>query len=590
MANLQIEQRTVGLAVAIFGIAGMILSQLIESNAIVQQLVMPSCIAAFFAGASLIADHKAVAFGLLVLAGAAYIGYFVVYSHYAIRLFQFPFDYDQGEGFELMDTILLSQGRSPYRDNDVYPFYSSNYPPVFHVALVPLVWLFGPSYWIGRLVSYLGTLMTAMAIGWGAKRISRRTWLAILCGLTYLASNFLYHVGPLFRQHPFMVMFETLAVILLAHTLDQERDAGTKFPARLFIVLALLSLAGYTKQLAYATAIAVFLYLLLTQPRRAIRWGIPFTAIIVLIFAGLVWLTDGEWLTATVTANVNPFVPGQTIALYTRWFTLHLIITLAAIAGTIIYGQQWRNGNRKDSIELYLVWFWVTALNSVTAGKWGAGESYFLTTIAASCILTAYTFDRWLEWSINKSRSAQLTVATLIPLLFLWQADKFFHMPTHTPALKLVAAALGKPTETMIAPQTSCSDPLPDEPIPFVDSAFTLVGRPPTEEDTNAGIHIAHLISQAGDSPAFSEEAGFNLFLGRDVVTNPTQLLNLYNNDAVDLSAMEQALADKQFDSVVLRAQFYPPPILHQIGQNYDKKHFVQMNGFVYCIFEAKPD
>ena len=71
---------------------------------------------------------------LIALALAAFIGYFVIYNMYAYALFKFPFDYDQGEGFELVDTLLFSQGRWPYRSNDSYPFYSSNYPPVFHLA------------------------------------------------------------------------------------------------------------------------------------------------------------------------------------------------------------------------------------------------------------------------------------------------------------------------------------------------------------------------------------------------------------------------------------------------------------------------
>ena len=79
---------------------------------------------------------------LIGLALLAFVGYFIVYGIYAWQLFKFPFDYDQGEGFELVDTLLFSQGEWPYRDNNSYPFYSSNYPPLFHVIIVPLVWLF----------------------------------------------------------------------------------------------------------------------------------------------------------------------------------------------------------------------------------------------------------------------------------------------------------------------------------------------------------------------------------------------------------------------------------------------------------------
>ncbi|MCB0014121.1 MAG: hypothetical protein KDE34_19550, partial [Anaerolineales bacterium] len=119
-------------------------------------------------------------YSLIGLALVAFLGYFVIYNMYAFALFQFPFDYDQGEGYELLDTVLFSQGEGPYRDSNEYPFYSSNYPPVFHLAAVPLVWLFGPHYWTGRLVSYLGTLINALAIGYAVQRTGRRWWLSLL--------------------------------------------------------------------------------------------------------------------------------------------------------------------------------------------------------------------------------------------------------------------------------------------------------------------------------------------------------------------------------------------------------------------------
>ena len=143
---------------------------------------------------------------------------FAVYVAYAANLIAFPFDYDQGEGFELVDTILFSEGRFPYLDTNVYPFYSSNYPPLFHVIAAPFVWLFGDAYWYGRLLGFLGTLATAAAIGYAVYLDGgKNKWIAALSGLAFLASNTVYHIGPLFRQHMTMVMFETLAVVVLAH-------------------------------------------------------------------------------------------------------------------------------------------------------------------------------------------------------------------------------------------------------------------------------------------------------------------------------------------------------------------------------------
>lgn len=518
---------------------------------------------------------------LIGLALAAYLGYFLVYSIYAVRLFQFPFDYDQGEGYELVDTILLSRGQWPYRDISTYPFYSSNYPPVYHLVTVPLVWLFGPHYWTGRVVAFAGTLITALAIAYAVFRCGRKKWLASLSGLAFLASNYIYHVGPLFRQHLFMVMLETLAVVLLAGVIAGEEESGRRNRRGLLSVMLLLLLAGYTKQLAYATVAAVFIFLFLRQPRRAILWAIPFAAITGLIFAALNAATDGHWLTNTVTANLNPFLPEQALGLFRQWFRLHIVLTLVAIAMTLyqLYFER---------LSIYAVWFAVTAVNSITAGKWGAGESYFATTIAASCILTGIAFSRALDWSRQKPRGWNVALATLVPLLFLFQADRLFHVPTDVPLLRSAAEFLGKPTEVYIAPQTSCSAPRDPVPVPYVDSAGAgLLGRPPNAEDTAAGVTISEYILQ-GETAAFSEEAGFNLYAGRDVVTNPTQLLNLYENGEVDLTEMTTMLDRKVFDTVILRAQFYPLPVLDVIGQRYQTTDLIAMNGFVYCIMKPR--
>lgn len=516
---------------------------------------------------------------LVALAVVIYAGYFIIYGHYALSLFRFPFDYDQGEGFELMDTVLFSQGQWPYRDNDSYPFYSSNYPPLYHLAVVPLVWLFGPQYWTGRLVAFVGTLITSAAIGYAVQREGKRWWLSLLAALAFLASNYVYHVGPLFRQHMFMVMFETLAVVLLTVVIDREERSGRTNNKGLLVVMLLLLFAGYTKQLAYATVMAVFLFLFLRQTRRAILWAIPFAAVTSLIFLLINIATDGHWLTNTVTANVNPYIPAQGIGLFRQWFQLHIVITVAAVA-LAAYQLYF------ERLSAYAIWFLIAAGNGLTAGKWGAGESYFATAIAGSCILAGLLFGRGLDWSRKRSTLAHAATLALVATLFIVQADKLFHMPTDSTVTRTVAAALGKPVQTEIALQTSCSDPQPPITVPYVDSAGVgLVGRPPSRRDREAGLEIAEHVRQ-GSTAAFSEEAGFNFRAGRDIVTNPTQLLNLYNNNQVDLTEMIDMLDRQQFDTVIYRAQFYPPPILEIIGQRYQTTKLVEMNGFVYCILE----
>ena len=521
------------------------------------------------------------AYILVAVVLLVFIGYLIIYLIYASALFQFPFDYDQGEGFELVDTLMFSRGEWPYQDNDTYPFYSSNYPPVYHLVIVPLVWLFGPQFWTGRVISFIGTLISASVIGYAVHREGKRWWLSVLAGLSFLASNYVYHVGPLFRQHMFMVMFEVIAVVLLTIVVDGEEKEGKQNNRGLLAVMILLLLAGYTKQLAYATVAAVFLFLFLRQTKRAIVWALGFAAVTATIFMLIDLSTGGQWLTNTVTANVNPFIPGQTVGLLKQWFNLHTVILIGA-AAMALYQLYY------ERLSVYAIWFIVASVNGLTAGKWGAGESYFATAIAAACILAGLAFNRLLNYTEKRGSRWYAFSIIAIALLLLVQANKVFHMPTHTPTLQAIASALGKETTTSISPQTSCSADLPPEPIPYVDSAGVgLIGRPPNEEDTKAGLLIADLIA-SGKTAAFSEEAGFGLFLGRDIVTNPTQLLNLYNNGQVDLTEMLAMLENQAFDTVVFRAQFYPPPVLEVIGRQYETTELVKMNGFVYCILRPR--
>jgi hypothetical protein len=343
----------------------------------------------------------------------------------------------------------------------------------------------------------------------------------------------------------------------------------------------LLLLAGYTKQLAYATVAAVFVFVFLRRMRRAMVWAAGFALVTAIIFLLINLATHGHWLTNTVTANINPYIPAQGIGLFRQWVKLHVVLTVGAALYALyqLYFQR---------LSAYAVWFVFAAANGLTAGKWGAGESYFATAIAASCILAGLLFGRLIDIGQARSNALGAISVGVIGLLFLFQAERVFHMPTSTPFLASLAETLGKPSTTMIAPQTSCSEARPAVPVAYVDSAGVgLLGNPPTRADREAGERIASHILES-KTAAFSEEAGFNFYAGREIVTNPTQLLNLYNNNQVDLTEMLAMLDHQAFDTVIFRAQFYPPPVLEMIGDRYETVDLIEMNGYVYCVLNPR--
>ncbi len=513
---------------------------------------------------------------LLLVATVSLVFSFLVYLLYAANLISFPYDYDQGEGFEVHDTVLFSRGELPYRDTEIYPFYASNYPPLFHVMAAPFVWFFGPAYWYGRLLGLIGSIVSAAAIAYAVYRDGhQQRWIALLAGLAFLSSNFVYHIGPLYRQHTMMVTFETVAVVLLAAAFPRRDRRG------IALALLLLICAGYTKQLAIFTTIAAFFWMFLRAPLRAILWTIAFGIVGGAIFLWLNIASDGQWWIQAIVANVNDFIREQAIGLFILWLKLHGFLLVPATV-LLIYETYFAR------LSIYSIWFVATALlGGVASGTWGAGDSYFVTSVAAMCILSGIFLSRTLakKWTLppalarhNAAKLSAIAVLS-IPLLYLGYARATLKMPTDG-AFQPIANLLG--VEGNIREN-------------FYDSATFLVGGYAhigyflTPADHAAGDRIVELI-RAVEAPVMSEDAGFAIAAGRDVVTNPTQLRNLHRAGRFEGTQLIEMIEQKQFGLMILRALFYPPPVLEAIGRFYDQRETIHMNGFDYLILYPKGD
>ncbi len=507
---------------------------------------------------------------LLAIAIAVFVGYFGIYLLYARGVMSFPYDYDQGEGFEVNDAVLFSQGQWPYRDNAVYPFYASNYPPLFHLMMIPLFPLVGKTLLAGRLISFTATLVIGATVGAVVWRKTRLAGVAALCGLMVFASNYIYHIGPLSRLHLIMVMFELLAIVFIAQA-DQARH-GTR---NLVIGLVMLTAAGWTKQMALATVLAAFLYLLIRNPRRALISGAIFCAVNAGLFLAVNIATRGQWYVNIIQANVNAYDFAQAWFLYQQWFRLHWVIILLA-AAFVAY----ETAARRWSV--YAIWFVVAVLDSALAGKWGAGESYFTTAVVAACVCAGLQISN-LQSLLSNLKSprfalyAQLVFGALVPILFLFQAQAVLHMPTDGRIFGTLAQIVGVGRRASVYKNYSYYD----------SGGYTQLGHIPADYDHAAAQHIQDYVS-ASPGPALTEEATWAMRAGKDVVTNPTQLLNLYNNKLYDPANLVEMINQKAFGVIVLRAQFYPDPVLQAIGQKYRSIDEVDMNGFTYHILAPK--
>jgi hypothetical protein len=523
---------------------------------------------------------------LAIFAVVAYVGYLVVYVVYAVQLFQWPFDYDQGEGFELHDAVLYSQGEWPYRDSADFPFYASNYPPLFHLLIVPLLPILGPQVIAGRLVSFVATLVTAGTIflvvrrnvgdpegGWVG------SWfIPLVSGLAFLASNYVYQIGPLCRMHMTLVMFETLAVASVGRFEHPQRGARN-----LIFGLAMLFLAGYTKQTAVFTVAAAIFFVLLRDVRKGLIAGAGLAVVAGLVFWLINVATDGQWWVNIIQANVNEFDYRQTLLLFKQWFRLHTLFVVSA-AGLLVYELFW------DRLSVYSLWFFFALGVGALSGKWGAGFGYFTTAVAAACLTSGLALGKlWKEaqdsrlLGLGPQLSARSLLVVVIALLYMAQAPRMLHLPTTGPLFGALSRALGVNEKLVYGTQDSLV-PTHCAPVQYHDAmGYTQLGHPLTPADYRAGEEIMRQV-RATSGPVFSEEAMFSIRADKPVVTNPTQLLNLYNNGLLDTSTLIDYVNRQAFDLVIFRAQFYPPPVLEAIGQNYQPVDHICMNGFTYHL------
>jgi hypothetical protein len=512
--------------------------------------------------------------------------YFAVYVAYARGLFQFPFDYDQGEGFELFDGIRLARGQNIYLDNAVFPFYASNYPPVYRLLLVPLIWIFGPTLVVARALTWVMSLGIGLAIfaavraAWTRPALDKTGGafglmglaIAIVCGLSFFAANYVYQIGPLARAHLPMVMFGIAGVACL------ERAFSASPPARSWAVagVVLLLLAGFTKLQAVDALAAGFGFLLL----RRLRWGVVALVLSAAVSGAIVLAlnaaTGGQFWLNVVAANVNEYSQDRTWEIYAEVWRLQAPLILCGVVHVALdIGLAIRKRSTQP-LSIWSLYFLGGIALGMLTGKWGAGPVYLIASIGAAAVCAGRLAARASVVIGDRiGRGPGLAVAALtFSGLLVWQAGLNVHLPTSGRLFGALARVLGVEGRSSYPP------------FAYYDSVgYTQLGHLLDPADVANGWEIVAAARNA-PGPVWSEEAMLTLLAGKDVVTNPTQLYNLSKAGLLDTRDMIARLRRREFGLVIFRAQFYPDDVKDAIGQNYRWARSIKMNGFDYWLLE----
>jgi len=521
--------------------------------------------------------------------------FLTVYFAYAWNLFKFPFDYDQGEGFELYDAIRLARGQNFYLDNAVFPFYSSNYPPVYRTLLVPFIWVFGPKLYVGRVLAFACSLVVGALVCVAARALWKRhtldasapirslAWLIpLIVSLAFFAANYVYHVAPLARAHLPMVMFALAGI----YCLDRAFAAGVQSNRQWVWAgfgIALLMTAGFTKLQAIDALAAGFVFLLLRRPKWfaiALVACAAFAGVFVLLMQAA---TQGQFWLNVVAANVNDYDIEVTWRTYYQWFSLQGALIVCSVVYVIWDIVAAIRARSFQPITIWSLYFLAGSALGMLTGKWGAGPSYLIAAIAASCVCTAGLFARlwvlmWGKGERGKGKHAfpfplSPLIAILFTVIMLIQAKSNIHLPVTGRFFGPIAQALGVADEKSVYP-----------PYPYYDTiGYTQLGHFVDPADIANGWDLVNMLANV-KGPVWSEEAMLTLWAGKDVVTNPTQLLNLSKNGMLDTREMIRMIRAKEFGAVVFRAQFYPKDVKTALVENYYWARMIRMNGFEYWV------
>jgi hypothetical protein len=377
-------------------------------------------------------------------------------------------------------------------------------------------------------------------------------------------------VAPLARAHLPMVAFAVAGIAAL-----ERAWRVPEAPDRRWVVagVALLMLAAWTKLQAIDALLAGFGFLLLRKP----RWCLAALAVCGLGTAVLVLAlnlaTGGQFWLNVVAANVNEYDITVTWKTYAQWFSLQgglIVCSVLLVAWDLMRAFRARSWM---SVGIWPMYFVAGSAMGMLTGKWGAGPTYLVAAIAASCVCTLVFLHRLaVRW-----RWTPGVTGLVVALVFAVQAALNLHLPTSGRFFGVLARVIGVAALPSSYP-----------PYPYYDRAgFVQLGHLLDAQDTLKGRQLVAELKQH-PGPVWSEEAMWTLYAGKDVVTNPTQLLNLSRNGALDTRDMIARIERREFGAVVFRAFFYPEDVKAAINRNYDFVGGIKINGFDYFLLLPK--
>jgi hypothetical protein len=362
--------------------------------------------------------------------------------------YPYPLDYGEGPlqaqvGWLLSGTPLWQL----YSDPALAPYAVINYPPVYHLACLPLAWIFSlfgmntPEAILlsGRIISLLSAIGASVAIAclawnlqWPKQQSKQQSLIAaLLVAALFLGLPIVREWGTLMRVDMLGVSLGLWGMVLVQRWADERK---VLWAAALFV------LCLFVKPSLVAAPAAALVWLLLRNWLQAIRLGLltGLSGLILLVLLNIA--SKGWFLTHILAANVNPWDAELAKGFWReQWSMLWPLFSAAGLGiglGCLSFAKpvkQWLG--QQYGVLLPVLYTVFSAGVAIGVGKVGAYANYFLELFAGLVWLAASALI-W-GWASTQQqpglvRQALRLSSWAVPILLLGALLRYYPLWSQT--------------------------------------------------------------------------------------------------------------------------------------------------------------
>lgn len=345
---------------------------------------------------------------ILILTASFFI--ITLFLFYSLRTIFYQYNVNISEGQVLTLSMMLYEKGNYFLNISNYPFMHGAYPPVYPFIVSIFLHLTGPSFMIGRMISFIATVVIVCILyKLFFQESQRNKEYSLLLSVLFLAPFFVVKWSSIFRVDMLAVCFSFLGIYF--YIFYNEKKSNLRFISVIFFILAF-----YTKQNAIAAPMAILIYNILRNRKECIKFLILYSIPLLSIFLLINYATRGEFYlhlikyTYFIGLSISR-IPGS-YQIFLKEITILFILFLINIIFI-----------KKNYI--YSLYFIISYLLLFTITKPGADTNYYIEPFLSLLIISGLTFLHLIKLYDKKIYNFSLVFLMVFQAFILFGSSAF---------------------------------------------------------------------------------------------------------------------------------------------------------------------